>query len=104
MGEDLLRYSIKIESSDLRQCPSLIDQQSVRKRYHNKKTFMGVLPIKWRRKPVGIYCRYGTKLRHCHPMYSRMQTVYQSLFATYELNLTPASHEHMYSSGSDCNA
>jgi len=30
MGEDFLRYSNKIESSDLRQCP-------VFKRYHSKK-------------------------------------------------------------------
>jgi len=41
MGEDLLRYLNKIESSDLRQCPydHLTDQQSVfrPKRYHSKK-------------------------------------------------------------------
>jgi len=52
MGEDLLRYSTKIESSDLSQMSlwSLTDQQSVFKQYHS----MRVLSTKWRKIPACI--------------------------------------------------
>jgi len=48
---------------------SLTYRQSVFKRYHSHKHFSEFLPTTWRQKSASI--RYGTKLRHCHPMYSQ---------------------------------
>ena len=40
---------------------------NVFKRYHSDKHFAEFLPIKWRKKIK--WHRYGTKLRHRHPVY-----------------------------------
>jgi len=65
-GEDLSRYSNKIESIGLSKCPY--------KRYLTKKvmseqeTFCRAWPITWRKNSWHGYDM--KKLRHCHPMYS----------------------------------
>jgi len=70
-GEDLLRHSNKIESTDLRQClynhwltnkACLNDITSVRNIY---ESFTYKMAAKTSRH------RYGTKLRHCHRMHTR---------------------------------
>jgi len=43
-------------------------QRSLFKRYHSDKHLSEFLPTKWRQKIN--WHRYGTKLRHCHPMYT----------------------------------
>jgi len=43
-------------------------QQSVFKHYTADKYFSEFLHTRWRQKSTG---EYGTKLRHCHPMYFR---------------------------------
>ena len=67
MGDDLLRYSNKIESSDLRQCPC--DHSLTSKAYlggitvrNIYESFTHKITTKTSRH------RYGTKLRHCHPI------------------------------------
>ena len=69
MGEDLLCNSNKIQQVSLRKCPR--DHQPTDKAYLSvsrvtnvSKSFTHKMAAKtsWR--------EYGTKLRHCHPMYS----------------------------------
>jgi len=72
MGEDLLRYSNKIESIDLRQCPY----------DHAKKAYLSGITVRniyesftHKMAAKASWHRYGTKLHHCHPVY------YESLHA-----------------------
>jgi len=48
---------------------SLTYQQSVFKCYHGDKHFSEFLLRRWRQKINWHRPRYGTKLRHCHPVY-----------------------------------
>ena len=66
MDEDLLRYSNKIESRDLRQCPY----------DHAKKAYLSGITVRniyesftHKMAAKANWHRYGTKLHHCHPVY-----------------------------------
>ena len=68
MGEDLLRYSNRIESSDLRQCPR--DQYLINKAYLSCVTVRNIYESFTNKMAAKTsWHKYGTKLRHCHPMY-----------------------------------
>jgi len=68
MGEDLLRYSNKIESSDLRQC--LHDHYLTNKAYLRGITVRNIYEsFTHKMAAKASWHRYGTKLRHCHTMY-----------------------------------
>jgi len=56
---------------------SLTDQQSVFKRYNSKKHLWELYP-----QNVGetSWHRYGTKLRHCHPIYVRRVDLYAKAY------------------------
>jgi len=60
---------------------SVTYQQSVFKRYHSDKHFSEFLPTRWWRK------RAGTKLRHCHRMYTLEQfTISEAKIFRYIIN------------------
>ena len=60
---------------------SLTYQQSVFKRYHSDKHFSEFLPTRWWRK------RAGTKLRHCHRIYTLEQfTISEAKIFRYIIN------------------
>jgi len=65
-GEYILRYSNKIESTDLRQCPYVINKAYLSdilvRNIYESFTHKMAAKTSWH--------RYGTKLRHYHPMYS----------------------------------
>ena len=67
MGEDLLHYSNKIESSGLRQCHC---DQLTNKAYLSGITVRNIYEsFTHKMAAKASWHRYGTKLRHCHPMY-----------------------------------
>ena len=69
MLEDLLRYSNKIESSDLRQCP--YDHYLANKAYLSGITVRNIYDsFNHKMAAKTNWHRYGTKLRHCHSMYT----------------------------------
>jgi len=68
MGEDLLRYSNKIESSVLRQC--LYDHELTNKAYLSGITVRNIYEsLTHKMAAETSWHRYGTKLRYCHPMH-----------------------------------
>ena len=68
MGEYLLRYSNKIESSDLRQCP--YDQLLINKAYLSGITVRNIYEsVTHKTAAKTSWHRYGTKLRHSHPIH-----------------------------------
>jgi len=65
-GEDLSRYSNKIESVGLKKCPHY--HYLSKKVMSQQQTFLRAGPTSWRENSR---YRYGTKkLCRCHPMYS----------------------------------
>ena len=68
MGEDLLRYSNKMESSDPRQC--FYDHQLTNKAYLSGITVRNIYEsLTHKMAAKTSWHGYGTKLRHCNPMY-----------------------------------
>ena len=65
MGEDLFRYSNKIESSDLRQCR--YDHQLTNKAYLSGNTVRNIYEsFTHKMAAKKSWRRYGTTLRHWH--------------------------------------
>ena len=68
MGEDLLRHSNTTEPSDLRQCP--YDHKLTNKAYLSGVTVRNIYESFTHKMAAKTsWHRYGTKWRHCHPMY-----------------------------------
>jgi len=68
MGEDLLRYSNKIESIVLRQCP--YDHWLTNKAYLSGITVRNIYEsFTHKMAEKTSWHRYGRKLRYCHPVY-----------------------------------
>jgi len=60
----------------------ITDLQSAFKRYHRDKTFLRVFTYKMVAEIN--WDRFGTKLRHCHPVYT--QLTYQRTVAEFDNN------------------
>jgi len=74
MGEDLLRklFKSKIKSSDLRECHCPYDHKLTNKAYLSGITVRNIYEsLTHNMAAKTSWHRYGTKLRHCRPMYCR---------------------------------
>jgi len=67
----------------------IIDLPTKRKALSRRQTFITVLPTRWRQKFTRH--RYGTKLRHCHPMYRQVYQTKREAYRAYAVGPTRRS-------------